>query len=370
MATRRISDGPASYLPQNDIARRQELIWQIHTLSETSNWDGTLKTTSRKAVFWGLLHTLDITGLSNLLEQTRKNSEDRDRFPRSRAVFDIAYRCGTLPRIFIGQPGEAKEGDVQRSSVEPARARERDDRRCIITGWPGTLEVCHIFPFHAINRLDDTKEAILDMSNVWGVDRIQELRRRLCYSSANIIGTAANMLCMDRAARKMWSQGLFALEPMEDNIDHWEDDYNFVEMTGTDGRRPKVMIYGIQLRFHWLKRTTLQSPVARADFAAHPRELWRHEEEPQLQSCLFDTNNRPIESGRIIKVFARDKAWLPDKEILRLQWDLLRMHALMGRADPNIYESAFTFNQLKEVDWVAFRERRRQWLDNCFWEDS
>ncbi|KAF6813093.1 hypothetical protein CSOJ01_04779 [Colletotrichum sojae] len=156
---------------------------------------------------------------------------------------------------------------------------------------------------------------------------------------------------------------------MEDNIDHWEDDDDVVEMTGTDGRRPKVMIYGIHLRFHWLKRTTLQSPVATADFAAHPREMWHPEEEPQLQSRLLDTNGRPIESGRIIKIFARDKARLPDKEILRLQWDLLRMHALMGRADPSVYESAFNFWDWEEADCEAFQERRRQLLEDSFGED-
>lgn len=98
MAIPRISDGPASYLPRDDIARRQELILQIHTLSETSKWDGMIKETGRQAVFWGLLHTLDIVGLSNFLEQTQKDSENIGQFGDGPAVFDIAYQCSNLAR--------------------------------------------------------------------------------------------------------------------------------------------------------------------------------------------------------------------------------------------------------------------------------
>lgn len=60
----------------------------------------------------------------------------------------------------------------------------------------------------------------------------------------------------------------------------------------------KVTRYGIQLRFHWLERTTLQSPDARADFAVHPREI-RRPEDSAIR--LFDTNGWPIDSGQIIK---------------------------------------------------------------------
>ncbi|KAF6820419.1 hypothetical protein CSOJ01_00675, partial [Colletotrichum sojae] len=59
-----------------------------------------------------------------------------------------------------------------------------------------------------------------------------------------------------------------------------------------------VTRYGIQLRFHWPKRTTLQSLDATADFTVHPREIRRPE---NSAIRLLDTNGRPIDSGQIIE---------------------------------------------------------------------
>lgn len=192
------------------------------------------------------------------------------------------------------------------------------------------------------------------MSDVWGTDRVEALRRRLGYAKTQIIDTPANMVCMDRRVHKMWSRGEFALEPMDVNIDEMVEPEAPAPVTGgsrRSGRQgtAKVTKYGIQVRFHWLKRTTLQSPEAMADFTVHPSQIWRPDDgNPRL----LDTNGRPIDSGHIIRIYAMDKTQLPDMDILQLQWDLLRMHALSGGADPSVYDSAFPDDD-EDPDWLA-----------------
>lgn len=211
------------------------------------------------------------------------------------------------------------------------------------------------------------------MSVMWGGPRVTSLRQRLVYPQ-QIIDTPANMVCMGRAACEMWSQGTFALEPLgvitEDDEkkkdeDAQDDDTQekdevvrgVAETSGTGPRgskrkRPTPMRYGIKLRFHWLRRTTLQSPAQTVNFAEHPSNIWRPEDmEPRR--CLLDINGRPIDDGHIIKIYSyNNRDELPDLEILRLRWDIYRMTALCGRADPTEYVRAFPFND-EEEEWPA-----------------
>ncbi|KAF6833817.1 hypothetical protein CPLU01_05267 [Colletotrichum plurivorum] len=122
------------------------------------------------------------------------------------------------------------------------------------------------------------------------------------------------MLCMDESVSRMWSEGRFALEPLDDDIDHLVDpspDARDVNMaaTGAGATARKIKIYGLRMRFHWLEPTTLSSATDRADFR------------------LFDADGRPIETGHLIDVFSHEKDRVPDKHIVQLQWDVLRMHA-------------------------------------------
>ncbi|KAF6813092.1 hypothetical protein CSOJ01_04778 [Colletotrichum sojae] len=308
MTTRRISDGPASYLPRDDIARRQELIWQIHTLSETSRWDETTKETGREAVFWGLLHTLDITGLSNLLEQTQKDSENIDRFGTHPSVFKIAYRCGKLARVFR----EAPIKPIPRpSEPELDKARLRDGHKCIITGWC-TTDVGHIFPHHARTRMSEVYSAVMEMDLVWSRKYRHALYSKL---SEGVIDSVSNMLCMDRPAKWLWSEGFFALEPLDDNIDY--------EMEAPTA----------------LPSSDSEGDVEMAGTTRRTKKMGRPLDHPDIY--LLDANGRPVETGRIVEIHSEDEGALPDRDLIRLHWDMLRVHALAGGADRSFYMNAF-----------------------------
>ncbi|KAF6833518.1 hypothetical protein CMUS01_06537 [Colletotrichum musicola] len=312
MNARRTSDGPASYLPQNDIARRQELILQIHTLSETSNQDSGVRDTNRQANLWGLLHTLDVTVLGNILEQTEEDYEN--------------------PDMYRDDPAVSRKPNQTYTKTERPRTRQ-DGHKCIITGWY-TTGVGHIFPHHARMRMSEVRDAVRRMDLVWSDKRQDALLGKL---SKQVIDSVSNMLCMDRPAHWLWSEGFFALEPLDDNIDYEveappasssSDSEGDVEMAGTTRRTKKV--YGLRLRFHWLPRTTLTSPDGPADFSADPRRMGKPLDHPEIY--LLDANGLPASTGRIIEIYSEDEGALPDRDLIRLHWDMLRVTCAGGRS--------------------------------------
>lgn len=192
--------------------------------------------------------------------------------------------------------------------------------------------------------------AIDRMHHVWGWQRFDDLSWKL-NEPEDIVDTVSNMLCMDSRTHWLWSQGYFALEPLDDDIgyeraatspassasDTQEEEEE--EARRRKRRKTATKVYGIRLRFHWLPRTTIKSPDGPADFTADPRRMWTPLDHQEIY--LLDTDGQRVESGRIIDIHSEDESALPDRDILQLRWDALRMYALSGGADPSVYMSAF-----------------------------
>ncbi|CCF34577.1 hypothetical protein CH063_06543 [Colletotrichum higginsianum] len=66
----------------------------------------------------------------------------------------------------------------------------------------------------------------------------------------------------------------------------------------------------------------------------NPRKMWKDWED---RIVVHDVDGRPLENGQILEIFPTSQAEAPDMDILQLQWDILRMHALTGGADPVLY---------------------------------
>ncbi|GJD02086.1 hypothetical protein ColKHC_10911 [Colletotrichum higginsianum] len=62
--------------------------------------------------------------------------------------------------------------------------------------------------------------------------------------------------------------------------------------------------------------------------------MWKDWED---RIVVHDVDGRPLENGQILEIFPTSQAEAPDMDILQLQWDILRMHALTGGADPVLY---------------------------------
>ncbi|KAF6813094.1 hypothetical protein CSOJ01_04780 [Colletotrichum sojae] len=181
------------------------------------------------------------------------------------------------------------------------------------------------------------------------------------------------MLCMDEPARRMWCEGKFALEPLDDDIDHLVEpssDARDVDVAGTGAGAAarKIKIYGLRMRFYWLKRTTLEFATDPADFDTDPSQIVQSEG-PDAQERLFDVDGRPIETGHIIDVFSHEKDRLPDKHIVQLQWDVLRMYALSGGAAPGADSVPPPSDD--DDDWASDRsESTWSYASYAPWEDA
>lgn len=101
-------------MPTDDIPRRQELIQLIHQRCEAHAGGETPRKVMRQAVFWSLLHTLDIAVLGDLLKERQEDTDDEDEDSEDDVsvdegsvdegsvddsiLFGLAYGCGRLVR--------------------------------------------------------------------------------------------------------------------------------------------------------------------------------------------------------------------------------------------------------------------------------
>lgn len=161
----------------------------------------------------------------------------------------------------------------------------------------------------------------------------------------NTLVRPSNILCLSKELSSLWDQGLFALEPLEDNID-----FVVYEMTEDGGETLPSNVYGARYRFHWLPRTNLLGPESKVDFALHPDEMLakpptndaatRRVLSQVLKKVLSIAGSRPsaeIENGRIVDIFADNRALLPDRDLMRIRFEVLRVHALNGGKGPEVY---------------------------------
>ncbi|KAK1452803.1 hypothetical protein CCUS01_10677 [Colletotrichum cuscutae] len=103
--------------------------------------------------------------------------------------------------------------------------------------------------------------------------------------------------------------------------------------TKEDGERARKAI-GIRIRLHWLRRTMGLTPD---NLPTNLAELWRTLSPWDDDYVVHDKDARPVDDGQIIDIFDTADAKAPDFDILQLQFDVFRMQALSGRADPIIY---------------------------------
>lgn len=195
------------------------------------------------------------------------------------------------------------------------QARGRDGGLCIATGVADP-EICYnvaaiICPPESLFLLTSFVHSAAVVG--WDEDFYARIKSKLSESRKGTTTLMTNMLCLSRQLEPSWSEGLFALEPLESL-----DDNSSLTI--------------IRLRVHWLRRTRIASMASRIakSFSTDPRDVFLEEEWSHV-------NSRPIKDGSIIEISAESQDQLPDRDLLRLRWLLMRLHALSGAPDPRIY---------------------------------
>lgn len=118
-----------------------------------------------------------------------------------------------------------------------------------------------------------------------------------------------------------------------------------IKPTKEDGERARKAI-GIRVQLHWLQRTMGLTPD---NIPTNLAELWRTWRGWDDDYVVHDKDARPVDDGQIVDIFDTTDAKAPDFDILKLQFDVFRMQALSGRADPVIYAPDWYYDDDGEI---------------------
>ncbi|KAK6226333.1 hypothetical protein QIS74_02380 [Colletotrichum tabaci] len=363
-----------------DLVDRLELIRRIRKIclakdNDTIEED---RETLSRATLWSLLLVTDMVQLRKIASDLEEGDDAREdallHLPEAAdGVHDMVWFFTKGPKAEW-----KREDQVSRNSTLAGAVLERDGMHCVLTG-SNNPEVCHIWPFWAANRKKQASKAVRALAFVFGRERIKEIRKKLASENSNTVDTPGNMITLSRQLHRYWEEGYFALEPIgpvfkpahvsttsntaeEDTAKETStpiDDAKNDPPKGLrkrasdrlrekkeerDAKRATMQIEGVKVRFHWLKRTTHESmyTILGPNAELNPRKMWKDWEDDIV---VHDVDGRPLENGHILEIFPTSQAEAPDMDILRLQWDILRMHALSGGADPVLYAPDYDYDE-------------------------
>jgi len=168
--------------------------------------------------------------------------------------------------------------------------------------------VCQIFPASALKRTDFVRNALTALSQVyWDADLVHHLHGLLAGED-NILDSPRNFICLQPQLHRWWSKAYLALEPIE--------------------HLPK----GVRIRVRWLPRPSFKSSD-RVPLNTDPRDQLTCPVEPGLVKAVDLRTQRPIIDGNTYDIVSDDLSAVPSFEVLKLQWDLLKLAALSGAVD-------------------------------------
>ncbi|KAK0373040.1 hypothetical protein CLIM01_09600 [Colletotrichum limetticola] len=258
---------------------------------------------------------VDVAHLLDLLHklQTFPKAERRTflrQLDRTTKVFPQLIRLCLSQWVAAEQSGSLAPSEQSQLAIEETKA--------IATGTSDP-NVCHIVAPIIWRHSPSSLIVATQVSGLfgWDEDFYTRLRSKFLHEEEGYGGITTlmtNMICLGRELEPGWSEGLFALEPLEP-LDH-----------------DSSTMATLRLRVHWLSRTRFTSMASRMgkSFSTDPREVFVEENGQTISS-------RMIKHGSIIEISAKSQEQLPDRDLLRLRWLLMRLHALSGAPNPCIY---------------------------------
>ncbi|KXH38595.1 hypothetical protein CNYM01_10838 [Colletotrichum nymphaeae SA-01] len=398
------------YNREEDLTERFELVHQIR--NTILNHESIKKERYKieflqKKEVWAHLFVLSLPRLRSFLAEVQGAGSDNLVYTLNRSFKEM----DALILLFRGPKEEwIKTGNISRSNAERIATAQRDVGRCAFTDY--TLgEKCHILPFWTLNR-PRCCDALDAAVAVYGLARIQMLKAKLVDPETNIVDTSRNMITLHPMLHKYWDRGLFGLEPVtllyeedkkeepviagsstpskvtgerpieesgapgssrstrsatkrlsdssqitpskkskrnsegkgkgkEREVELPQD----VESTNEDGESARKPI-GIRGRLHWLQKTRGLTPDTLPTNLTELLRAWSPWDE---EYSVHRKDTRPVDDGQIVDIFDTADAKAPDFDILQLQFDVFRMQALSGRADPIIYAPDWYYDDDGEI---------------------
>jgi hypothetical protein len=178
--------------------------------------------------------------------------------------------------------------------------------QCVVTGQtPG--EACPIYP--ASLGSPDIFNALVGL---WDEKRARRAAIRTLISGS--LYKVSNTICLCPSLRDAWLRGEFALKPLSQ---------------GWDAEEKK---HSLKIALYWMRKST-PSPCYYHLLAHDYLMTDDHTPRYTTRAVNIYTGARVV-SGDIFTVWADKEEDLPDRELLNLQWDIIRMASLCAGAEP------------------------------------
>ncbi|OQE12269.1 hypothetical protein PENVUL_c001G03988 [Penicillium vulpinum] len=274
------------------------------------------------APFWAVIQLCDLDKLEYLIQLAYFSLKLMD------IVADLT--CG-LPFKWTLRPSPFQQADPEysppvfsppkhRSSpVAIYAARERDGKKCVITGTRKIYQTVPIFPTGLVtSRLQDnpTSPTIWRFADMfWGRITTQKWRKAAFNNPIqpdSPVNDCSNLICLRRDLRSAWTSGLFALRPAWINEEETEIEIEFYWQPKLDHK-----VYDVV-------ELTKQPPSSKNVNSVDKLVV--------VPGVRGEPTYRPIVSGYRFKMTTDDpiERPLPSFDLLDMQWHFNRMLALSG----------------------------------------
>ncbi len=235
-----------------------------------------------------------------------------------------SHSCTVSGSSDIAVPS-VQSSPLRRSRVAVKAAKERDENKCCLSEVPDP-DAAHIFSFSGTS--EKSRDQLARLLCFWGEEKYRAWEA--LYSDESITESAQNILCLNKQLHSWWGSARFALKPLPPKP---ESDKN-----------------EISLAFYWLPTSEyrLSNPPILRDEAIHRLGAGSNGSNWGPALLSHHKGGLPIESGHIFTIRARNPADLPNRELLELQWHLLRVAAMCGAAD--------AYDEPGDRRWEAYKE--------------
>lgn len=175
-------------------------------------------------------------------------------------------------------------------------------------------KAAHIFPFSTTE-----KKNFFGLNNMletfWGADKTQIWAS--LFQDREVTESPRNLICLNRQLHWLFDRARMAFKPLRE------------DPSG-----------GIVVQFHWLKENGLKPQILLQKSYEDPKFADILERAGLSQNGAWGErlahrkSGLPLETGQVFILGEKEPKQAPDIELLKLSWDLLRVGAISGAAEP------------------------------------
>ncbi|KAE8374597.1 hypothetical protein BDV26DRAFT_284128 [Aspergillus bertholletiae] len=243
------------------------------------------------------------------------------------------HACTAIPLVWKqkepiprqgSQSTSSKSSGANRKEALADKARERDGKRCVIRKLIEAVQVAHIYPWCLISErrtnVNRTFPPFWEMLRYfWSPEKIDVWHQHIFTNPdrpSTSYDSISNMICLSADLHQSWTNGRFALRPLEYNADKTELKFQLFHQPAPrhslDDRIPLC--------------TTPGSSRGLSAVCADNQEVYFH--------ILIENNGQleKVHSGQefLIKTLDPVGLPLPSKELLEMAWILARVVNMSG----------------------------------------